>query len=319
MAISLAAVRQMIFAHPTALARGLSLLLLAAAYGPVSALNLDPVYGSAATKLFHRYGMAVAAILGWFLKDRIHVMSRGKVARLLPVLAVSVAAVQFVFFKFSSWLGTPFGPVITEAFSYYPLLALSIATSAKLIQYATEIQRYGETLAEHGPLVASYVIFTMGERFMESLIPKVIGSTFLLTRYGLQLLIAGLYAITIPSKALLLTIPVLLFSYSSNVHIPTQHTTAVLNARLEPYGYTLIDRKDALTGYISVLDNLKDGYRVMRADHSLLGGEWTKLPGKYNPRVKDPIYAVFTMLEAVRLVETEIPRPADKDSKALVM
>ncbi|KAJ9261433.1 hypothetical protein DTO021C3_3441 [Paecilomyces variotii] len=319
MAISLAALRQMILAHPKALAQGISLLILAAAYSPVSVANLAPVYGGAATKLFHRYGMAVTAILGWFLKERIHEMSRGRIARLLPVLAVSIAAVQFLLFKLSSWLGSPFGPVITEAFTYYPLLALSVAASGKLIQYATEIQRYGETLAEHGPLIASYVIFNLAERLSETFISKVIGSGFLLTRYGLQLLIAALYAITIPSKSLLLTIPVLLLNYNSNVHIPTKHTTAVLNERIEPYGFHLIDRRDSLTGYISVLDNLNEGYRVMRADHSLLGGEWTKLPGQYNPRVKDPIYAVFTMLEAVRLVETEPPRPADRDSKALVI
>ncbi|GAD97619.1 spermine/spermidine synthase family protein [Paecilomyces variotii No. 5] len=319
MAISLAALRQMILAHPKALAQGLSLLVLAAAYSPVSVLNLAPVYGGAATRLFHRYGMAVTAILGWFLKERIHEMSRGRIARLLPVLAVSIAAVQFLLFKLSSWLGSPFGPVITEAFTYYPLLALSIAASAKLIQYATEIQRYGDTMAEHGPLIASYVIFNLAERISEAFISKVIGCTFLLTRYGLQLVIAALYAITVPSKSLLLTLPMLLLSYTSNVHIPTKHTTALLNERIQPYGFELIDRRDSVTGYISVLDNLNEGYRVMRADHSLLGGEWTKLPGQYNPKVKDPIYAVFTMLEAVRLVETEPPRPADQDSKALVI
>lgn len=59
----------------------------------------------------------------------------------------------------------------------------------------------------------------------------------------------------------------------------------------------------------------------MRCDHSLLGGEWTKTPANYNPRLRDPIYAVFAMLEAVRLVEPDdgSRARADKDSSALVM
>jgi hypothetical protein len=58
----------------------------------------------------------------------------------------------------------------------------------------------------------------------------------------------------------------------------------------------------------------------MRCDHSLLGGQWTKLPSGYRPEVEDPIYAIFAMLEAVRLVEPDhgVSR-VDADSKALVM
>ena len=82
----------------------------------------------------------------------------------------------------------------------------------------------------------------------------------------------------------------------------------------------MLARQDSTTGYISVLENNNQGFRVMRCDHSLLGGEWTQMPIGYNPVVKDPVYSVFTMLEAVRLVETEHGEPRDdKDSRALVM
>jgi hypothetical protein len=37
----------------------------------------------------------------------------------------------------------------------------------------------------------------------------------------------------------------------------------------------------------------------------LLGGQWTKLAPGYRPEVEDPIYAIFAMLEAVRLVEPD--------------
>uniref|UniRef100_A0A093UU72 Spermidine synthase n=1 Tax=Talaromyces marneffei PM1 TaxID=1077442 RepID=A0A093UU72_TALMA len=94
-----------------------------------------------------------------------------------------------------------------------------------------------------------------------------------------------------------------------------------VNSTLHGVGYSLVDRQESLTGYISVLDNVELGFRAMRCDHSLLGGEWTHRPSHYNPRVSDPIYAVFTMLEAVRLVESdpELPKKEDKDRNALVI
>jgi hypothetical protein len=107
---------------------------------------------------------------------------------------------------------------------------------------------------------------------------------------------------------------------TSNVHLPLPQLTGVLNSAIQKEGYTMLARQDSSTGYISVLENVDEGYRVMRCDHSLLGGEFTKMPRNYNPAVKDPVYSVFVMLEAVRLVETEKGEPrTDADSRALVM
>jgi spermidine synthase len=58
----------------------------------------------------------------------------------------------------------------------------------------------------------------------------------------------------------------------------------------------------------------------MRCDHSLLGGDWTTPPPKgRKPRVKEPIFAIFTMLEAIRLVEPDPgkPRLLDAQKRAL--
>ena len=54
----------------------------------------------------------------------------------------------------------------------------------------------------------------------------------------------------------------------------------------------------------------------MRCDHSLLGGEWL-IKGARNS-MPEPIYGVFVMLEAVRLVEVEKPIP-DSEAKAFVV
>ena len=79
-------------------------------------------------------------------------------------------------------------------------------------------------------------------------------------------------------------------------------------------------RRESVTGYVSVLDNTEAGYRVMRCDHSLLGGEWQKAPKGLEHLArggfKEPIYAVFVLLEAVRLVE---PGPKNPNPRALTM
>lgn len=94
-----------------------------------------------------------------------------------------------------------------------------------------------------------------------------------------------------------------------------------LNGGMEKEGWKILDRRDSLTGYVSVVESLKDGFRVLRCDHSLLGGEWVKFEdtGRFKGnQVAEPIYGVFAMLEAVRLVEVPHPVP-DNEAKALVM
>jgi hypothetical protein len=106
-----------------------------------------------------------------------------------------------------------------------------------------------------------------------------------------------------------------------NHHIPTSAALSALNTTLQAEGFVVLERKESLTGYISVLESTKEGFRVMRCDHSLLGGEWVKWPGmgRYqHNRVAEPVFAVFAMLDAVRLVDVPDPVP-DHEAKALVM
>jgi hypothetical protein len=195
-----------------------------------------------------------------------------------------------------------------------------VACAGKLLQAGLNMSQHGDLMTEHIPLFGSYVIYSAGEYFSKAFISKFIGLTFFLSRGGLQLLIASLYSATIPSKWLVLAVPSILFSLTSNVHMPFGRTTAALNSAIQVEGYELLARQDSSTGYISVLENLEDGFRVMRCDHSLLGGQWTKMPRNYHPEVKDPIYAVFAMLEAIRLIKTDHGEArVDANSKALVM
>lgn len=299
---------------------GVGLLLLAAFYSPVFPLTLAPVYGSAPSNIFHGFGLVIAAVAGWFLKDQIQKRSRGCAVYLVPVLAFWVPTIQYILFQRSSSLGNPTGPVVTELLAFYPLVALSVACARKKIQAGLDLDYSGDIVADHAPLLGSYVVYTVGDNFARVLIAECIGYTFFLTRVGMQFLLAILYSALVPSKWLLLAIPSILLSLTANVHVPLPQFTRVLNAAIQTEGYTMLARQDSSTGYISVLENLDEGFRVMRCDHSLLGGEWTKMPQNYRPAVKDPVYPVFVMLEAVRLVETDnLQSRVDADNRALVM
>lgn len=299
---------------------GAQLLLLTAFYSPVFMLTLAPVYGSAPAHIFHSYGVALTAAAGWFLKDRVQKLLGRQAVFFLPVLALWVPTLEYFLLQQSSTLGNPVGPVITGVLSYYPLVFFSVACAGRLVQLGLNLGHDSEIVTEHIPLLSTYVIYSAGEHFAKAFIAKAIGLTSLTSIAGLQFLATVLYAAVVPSKLLLLAIPSVLFTLTSNVHLPLSHTTTAANSVLENEGYGLLARQDSSTGHISVLENLDDGFRVMRCDHSLLGGQWTKMPRNYAPTVHDPIYAVFTMLESIRLVETDHGESrTDADSKALVM
>ncbi|KAL1980236.1 hypothetical protein VTN96DRAFT_4441 [Rasamsonia emersonii] len=300
--------------------RAIALLLLAAVSSPLSQRALAPVYGSTPSSAYHRAVTIAAIFTGSILRHRFPRFIGRQDANFLPALAFAIPTIQFFLFKQSSSLGNPIGPFVTELATFFPLLLLSVSASSALLG-VLRLQDYGEIVAEHAPLIGSLVLYSFGEKVAQSALSKFIGSSFLLTCSALQLVVAFLYAATLPSIWVLLALPSLLFSATSNVHMPFDRTTAVLNSTLHGYGYNLVARQESLTGYISVLENTKTGFRAMRCDHSLLGGEWTKTPAGYNPRARDPIYAVFAMLEAVRLVEPDdgSRARADKDSSALVI
>lgn len=307
-------------ANTKQLSAGVALLVLTAFSSPVFVLNLAPVYGALPPHIFHNYGVGVAAACGYFLSERVSKQFTRRTLCLLPVLAFWLPTIQYIFLQGSSFLGNPAGPLITDFLIFYPLVTLAVICARKLIPTALRLERYGGLVYDHAPLVGFYVVWSMAEGFIKGFLSRFIGYTFFLSRSGLQLFIAALYAAAIPSKWLVLAIPSLLFSLTSNVHLPLGHATSSLNSAIHDEGFVLLARQDSVTGYISVLENLEDNYRVMRCDHSLLGGQWTGPASNYHPTVKDPVYAVFTMLEAVRLVENDQgeSRP-DANSRALVM
>ncbi|KAI9729817.1 MAG: hypothetical protein M1834_006565 [Cirrosporium novae-zelandiae] len=297
------------------------LLILPAIYASLSQLNLSPVYGSIPASLFHQHGILGTSLIVWVFKPQLQSIIPKNIIYFLPVLAFWIPTLQFFLFKISGNLGATYGPLITEILTIYPLAIFSVHFAASFLD-RLDLHRFNKHIAEAAPGILSYFLFSITEKTASTAIPMYLGKNLLVTRARLELAISTLYAVSLPSNWLVYVIPSLLFSTTYNTHMPMQHTTAKLNETLHSYDYSLLARNESVTGYISVLENLKDGFRVMRCDHSLLGGEWIATQKDHVGRVNEPIYAVFAMLEAVRLVEisgVSYQKSVDTDKHALVI
>lgn len=291
-----------------------SLLALVAVYANVSELALSPVYGSIPVSIWHNKLIMAALFVGWACNLHLGRLVPVKLANLLPVIAVYIPMAQFFLFKFSSTLTAFQGPFITELVTVVPLIILSVACTANYLEGA-DLSALPGFIRDAAPGITSYSYYRIVELVSAKVMNRYIGQSIFQTRIVVEMLLSALYALTAPSKLLLFTFPAILHTALFNTHVMSPLAAQSLNVTLLEKNWVLIDRQESLTGYISVLDNMEEGYRVMRCDHSLLGGEWIRFKGL---RVAEPIYGVFTMLEAVRLVET--PKPiVDEEANALVM
>lgn len=299
------------------IAIALVLPALAAAYSRVSLLALAPVYGSTPSRLWHDVICNIAVLSGSLLPESIQ-----KIETITPALALSAPIFQRYLFQYSSLFGNPAGPVLTEMITIFPLLLFSISSYLRRIGRLNLSQTY-PLLIQFIFSVSGIIVFRLADILFQPLLAAYIGSNVLMTTFGIQFAIASLYTALFSSYIswAFLVLPTAYLLVTADLNTPFVQTAARVNSTLHGIGYSLVDRQESLTGYISVLDNIDIGYRAMRCDHSLLGGEWIHRPSHYNPRVSDPIYAVFTMLEAVRLVESEpgLTRKEDQDTNALVM
>lgn len=292
------------------------LLTLVAAASNASYLALTPVYGAIATSVWHQKLVMAAAFAGWSGNVWLTRVLPFDPARLLPVIAAYIPIVQFYLFPLSGTLTARYGPAVTELLTLFPLVAVSSATVANLLEGA-DLSMLPQFVAEAGPGIGSWALFKLAESLTGGYMHVLLGWSSLTSRIGYEIILGLAYTLFAPSTISALAIPAMYHTSMLNYHVPTPAATAKLNSTLQAEEWVLLDRRDSTTGYISVMESLKDGYRVLRCDHSLLGGEWTKVR-PMDPRVSEPIYGVFVMLEAVRLVEVPEPVP-DTEAKALVV
>lgn len=283
--------------------RAFYLVLLAAMYSPLSQLILSPVYGSIPSAVYHKYGLIVSVMLSFVIKDYIP----SAIEKSFGPFVFWIPVIQFALFSFSSTLGNPAGPLITECLTTYPLVTLAIALACKQLE-SLDLRFLNDNVAEAGPSMVNYFLFTILQRIFDGVLPTWMGTNKLFTRVGLQTLIGATIMAIIPQTTWWPAMPAVAFTTIGNVHAPLDRPTEALNSTLALHNYSLIERHESLTGYISVLQDNQNKFRVMRCDHSLLGGEWMLPDDPTGKRkVAEPVYAVFTMLEAVRLVEREKP------------
>jgi hypothetical protein len=292
------------------------LLTLAAAYSNVSLLTLSPIYGSIPSSMWHSKGVMTACFLGWsgnlFLRRQLPV----KPVKVLPLIAAYIPVMQYFLFRISGFLGAMYGPIIIEGLTFLPLLLLSVSCTATILDDLELNPGRLQWLSDAMPGICSYVFYKTIEYITNGWTLRVIGKGIFYSRLGLQFQLTAFYSIFAPSKLLLYALPAVLHTALFNYHVPYSYTTSSLNATMVQSGWSLLDRHESLTGYISIIESSEQGFRVMRCDHSLLGGEW--LAARTRHKLAEPIYGVFVMLEAVRLIEVPEPVP-DSDATALVM
>jgi hypothetical protein len=290
--------------------RASSLLLILALYSRVSQLALSPVYGSIPSSLWHEYILYFSIATGWLCEDILPRQRRWQTAEFIPVLAFYIPSLQSFLFGYSSCLGAIWGPVITETLTLCPLVILCSASIRRLLKH---VDFFGQI----GGAVCTSAVVKIIDGFASPLVDGYIGSTRFSTRMGYQFVLSFASSLLAPSPLLVWTLPAILHMSLYNVHVPRQGGLAAINTKLLSEGYRVLARAESRTGYISVIENLRDHYTVMRCDHSLLGGLWSHYNS--NSIVHEPIYAIFAMLEAVRLIERPAGPLPDSDAQGLVM
>lgn len=307
-------------------------LLLAALSDRVCKLSLSPIYGSIPSEIdIIRFLVPLVALSStvqecWWTRLTIPVTILGY----LPPFVLPIMA------RYSGELGPYWGPRVTHAFTSCPIIFGALAGNVAfytrtVFQKARTIPRPEHRFLRWGIerafiAVLTYAFMHVFRAFESAAIFLMswvmsLTSGALSSRYVMQALVASLWTSLAGSRWMAsLGILPLLHILFFNPHVPLAHNTAIVNTTLQTAGWSLIARQESLTGYVSVLDNVKDGFRVMRCDHSLLGGEWRNKPEGHPARFNEPIYSIFVMLEAVRLVESRSKRVSNSvDQNALIM
>ncbi|OAK93972.1 S-adenosyl-L-methionine-dependent methyltransferase [Phaeosphaeriaceae sp. SRC1lsM3a] len=311
----------------TNVGRAAAILLIAGIASPVSQLNLSPVYGSIPSSLHHQRTMTLTAVAAVIARRGLKGFIPSSLAPYIAVIAYWTPVIQFLLFPYSGKLGIEYGPLIIESLTYFPLLFLSMYAASDLLD-AVDLSRFNipRSLSEAALPTASYFTISTVAKASSAFLPNIIGTSVNLTRVGLQALLASVSAFVSPSKLVLFAVPAIIHSLWANPHYASDHSLQIANSTLfASQNYTILARQESVTGYVSVLENNADNaFRLLRCDHSLLGGEWLVTPEAYRKgqRQRESIFAVFVLLEAIRLVqpiEPSVPTLDDSQKSALVI
>ncbi|KAK4561312.1 hypothetical protein LTR86_004629 [Recurvomyces mirabilis] len=305
----------------------LPLLTLAALTSPVSQATLSPVYGSIPSSINHTEAITATLLLGFIARhlwrDWIGDVS---IQPYLTLWAFWVPFAEMFLFKYSDSWGPILGAIITGLIGCHVLLVGTGYAVAQVIE-GMELQ---STMGVVGgvaipALVLDFAVFRPLEFGLARLVPMLWMWSGFFTPPKLLYIIAGGFGLASRPKPywlLSLSIPSILLAFFANPQFDASpRDLELVNEGVAAVNWTVLDRSWSNTGYLSVVENTELNYRALRCDHSLLGGEWlltSERRGKEGWLVSEPIYAVFSMLEAVRLIDVPTPVP-DGSANALVI
>ena len=303
------------------IARPLAFLTLAALSSPVSQATLAPVFGAIPSSVNHKEAVIATPLLAFLLRSQFKKLPKDFVAQCLAAWVFWIPIVEIYLFRFSDSLGPQAGPAIIGFLSCHTVIIPAVYAAAEAIDAFELNQRMNPYLAAILPVIIGTWHLVSFEHWFQTAIPHLATLSGVFTPVKLQILMASAFGYLAPSKLLLLTLPALIHTFIANPHFDSATTFTVLNNSLNQHNWAILDRRWSNTGYISVLESLNEQYRVLRCDHSLLGGEFLLTETRRKNEgwtVDEPIYSVFEMLEAVRLIEAELPI-LDAKAQALVI
>ncbi|EWC48137.1 hypothetical protein DRE_02716 [Drechslerella stenobrocha 248] len=304
-------------------------LAICAVSSYASQLSLSPVFGEIPSALYHdqvkNTAFAAAASTALALKytiPRSHILLR--LSRfLIPLIAVNIPLLQGAIWQSAKDLGAVNGPIVTEALTIGLLIGFTVFSIVGLVNPTVAPIRKAATV-DLILLATSWLFFTYAEKGVVKYISPYVGSVWTTTRCGMEASVAVFAASLHRSMFLAAALPSFFpVFYMDSRCLMGSKGIQKLNQQLDPLNFTAIARIESNTGYLSVLENKAAHYRILRCDHSILGGIWLKtVPGleayQDNPEhLREPIYVVFVMLEAVRLIDP--PAREREDANALVI
>ena len=314
------------------------LVVLTGVYRALISSYMEPVYGTSISKYYEKMYLDPATYLIVNCLFHYNVLQRQVPAsssrpRLLKavvgILGCVATCANTNHFRLLRELGPVQAPVLTVAPVRYGMTVAALilaSTNQTTVATANGDPRTRRSVSQRSLrspwklLLLCYVSIVGVEYVAGMFLPKLAGITY--GRHFIGAFLSCILTLLAPWAAWPLCVPLLLLSFN-NPHILGPSGTARLNQVLRPEGYEIIDRQESITGYLSVIDNLRDGYRVLRCDHSLLGGEWRRYQDSHSRVLNEPIYAIFVILEAVRLIEPEqnghLPVRTNSQQHALFM
>jgi len=294
------------------------LLIAAASLPTLSQLHLAPVYGAPPASANH-HTLTNITVLASLLAGPSFVSS--KVLGLVLPIAVLRLPLQHVFNHSIRNTGAILSPLLFEAILFMPLLFLAVNQAyAELIELFQRLvgPRSSPVKVLVPPLL--FAMLFMLQAWASITIPAICATVnALLSRRMLQLVLCDLPLVLSIPRRLTWRVEVLLALLAMTL-------TQIYNPKQPGTSWSVLAHGESVTGYISVLENAELQYRLLRCDHSLLGGEWLLTEQRVKNegwQVPEPVFGVFAMLEAVRLVRGPGSQGGvqknDAETSALVM